>query len=190
MALATAFISGAASSNQLSPAPSDGSSPSAAVAGVTETDSAAATPTVAWSVNYPTTGHVGTEKSGAVTITNPNAFITSGWALVITFTTTGSFAACEASSAGCFQVSVESQQVLTPFLFASQCFGSPCTSTSTSVSYFAPLVLPPNADGPSIVTIAVLPVIAGTFGSSVSIVSDPAGITAATPVHAQGTNST
>jgi len=154
---------------------------------VTETYLASAIPTVVWGVSPPSTGHFGQEESGAVVITNTNNFITEGYALVVTFTTTS------LTCTNCFTLIALSDQALNLHYaqYMNQCTGFPCPGpTTTTIRYYVPLVLPPNGNGPTVITISIHPSVTGTFTKTVSIASDPGGSIVLAPAHQSNSNST
>ena len=190
--IATAFVSSAITSNQLSYSPNSPAvvaTASTVTAAASETDSMPSTPTVVIDSGFPGNGYVGTEKSAALLVANPNGYDTSGFALVITFTGSD-VASCYETSTGCFEVLVESPQIssISYQYYMDQCEGTitGCpVATSTAISYYADLNgIPPGVQGASVVTVSAIPLATGTFGFEASIVSNTAGaeLTPAAPV--------
>jgi hypothetical protein len=171
---ATIFASNALTSGQLSNSPN---TPNAAAA-TTVTIAALTAPTVAISANLPATGHVGQPMYGTVLITNPNAFDTNGYVLVITVTgTTVSSGPCS-SGTNCPVVTATGPNMYEAQL--DECSGSlpSCAApTSTSVAFYTFLEnIPASALGPTPIVIGVTGLVSGTVSMAPSIVYFPLSI--------------
>ncbi len=184
---ATIFASNAITSGQASLSPN---TPNAADA-TTVSISALTIPTVAISANLPSTLHVGQPGYSTVLITNPNAFDTNGYVLVITVTgTTVSSGPCS-SGTNCPVVTATG-----PGLYETQlnmCEGSDpsCPApSSTSVGFYTLLEnIPASALGPTPVIIGITGLVSGTVSATPSIVYYPGSIaffSPASPGTAQG----